>query len=65
MNGLNGCFYLFTVVYVYHSIMLFKQDNKYKFKCKKCQERGPAWIFCLDYIGCCLRVYEIVILNNI
>ena len=72
MDGMDV--FIYFVVCILSLIMLFKQDDKYiyKFKCKKCQERRE-WIilyksrldFCIDYIGCFVRVYQLVILNNI
>ena len=65
MDGMDV--FIYFIVCIPSLIMLFKQDDKYiyKFKCKKCQERrrgeiilqNPVWIFCLDYIGCFVRVY--------
>ena len=62
--------FLFTLLYVYCLIMLFKQDDKYiyinlnvKSKSVKREEeseiilQNPVWVFCFDYIGCFVRVY--------
>ena len=72
MDGMDV--FIYFVVCISSLIKFIKQDDKYiyKFKCKKCQERRewnnltyPVWVFCFDYIGCFVRVYQLVILNNI
>ena len=44
MDGMDV--FIYFVVCIPSLIMLFKQDDKYiyKFKCKKCQERGDEII---------------------
>ena len=74
MNGWNGCFYLLCCMYTisYHVVqtrwfILYININGRSVK----REEGwnnltnPVWVFCFDYIGCFVRVYQLVVLNNI
>ena len=67
--------FLFTLLYVYR--LLSSSSNKMiniyinlNVKSVKREESEiillyPVWVFCFDYIGYFVRVYQLVVLNNI